>query len=150
MVKILEKLFFDPQLGFVLRFKIYNLKIPKFLKLLIRKSIFKKYGVLIGKNTHFGRNVKFVHPTGIVIGDSAIIGDNVSIYQNVTLGLANSKKNKKDGYPIIDNDVTIYANSVIVGPIKIGEGAIIGANSFINKDIGPWDTVVGNPARKIQ
>lgn len=111
--------------------------------------MFRKYGVLIGNGSSIGKNVKFVHPTGIVIGDKVKIGKNVLIYQNVTIGKANNSKSKKDGYPVIEDNVIIYANSVIAGPVKIGKGSIIGANSFVNKDVEPGDIVAGNPAKKL-
>jgi serine O-acetyltransferase len=120
------------------------------MKLFLIKSMFKKYGVLIGKNAKIGTNVKIVHPVGVIIGDEAIIGDNVLIYQNVTIGKNNSKKSeKKDGYPKIEKNVIIYSNSTVVGPIDVGEGSIIGANSFVNKNVKAKTVIVGNPAKEI-
>lgn len=66
---------------------------------------------------------------GIVISSEAKIGDNCKIYQNVTIGAGNG------GYPTIGNNVIIFPNSVIAGKIKIGDNAIIGACSFVNKDV---------------
>lgn len=48
----------------------------------------------------------------------------------------------------IGNDVYIGAKCVIM-PVKIGEGAVIGAGSFVNKDLEPWGIYVGSPAKKI-
>ena len=81
---------------------------------------------------------------GIVISSEVILGDNVSIYQNVTIGCG------KYGYPIIGNNVKIYPNSTIVGGIHIGDNVVIGANSFVNRDL-PSNTVYGGvPARLLR
>lgn len=67
------------------------------------------------------------------------IGHNFSVYQNVTIG-DNGK-----GVPVIGNNVTIYTGAVVLGPITIGDNAIIGANATIVKDI-PANSVIA-PAR---
>lgn len=68
----------------------------------------------------------FPHPIGIVIAKDAQIGKNCVIYQNVTIGKKTGKTKEKA--PMIGDNVTIYANSVIIGEIKIGDNAIIGTN----------------------
>lgn len=81
---------------------------------------------------------------GIVISRMTIIGSNCKIYQHVTIGAG------RGGYPIIGNNVTIYPNCTICGKIIIGDNVIIGANSFVNKDI-PSNCVYGGvPARLIK
>lgn len=146
---IMRKILFDPQLGFVLMFRLYCKNIPKVIKLFLRKRMFRKYGVLIGENTIIGKNVKFVHPTSVVIGEGVEIGDNVLIYQNVTIGKNNTlEKSIKDGYPTIKDNVIIYANSIIVGDITIERDVVVGANSFVNKSVEPNAVVFGSPAKK--
>ena len=81
---------------------------------------------------------------GIVVSSEVIIGKNCKIYQNVTIGAG------KDGYPEIGNNVTIYSNSVVIGKIKIGDNSIIGACSFVNKDIEPNTIVAGNSVKVIK
>lgn len=87
------------------------------------------------------RTVEYPHPIGIVIGSGTIIHENVVIYQNVTIG--RSKINSENGYPIIENDVIIYAGAVIVGNVRIGTGSIIGANSVVTKSVAPNLVVFG-------
>ena len=81
---------------------------------------------------------------GVVISRLAIIGNDCRIYQHVTIGAG------KGGYPIIGNNVTIYANSVVVGNIRIGDNCIIGANSFVNVDVPDNSVYAGVPAKFIR
>jgi serine acetyltransferase len=79
---------------------------------------------------------------GIVIGLGVKLGENVHIYQNTTIG--GKDMIGENIYPVIEDNVRIGANSVIVGPIRIGRNTPIGAGSFIDKDI-PADSVAYNP-----
>jgi serine O-acetyltransferase len=83
------------------------------------------------------------HPVGIVVGRGVVIGQDVTLYQNVTLG----QPNETAGYPTVGDGVIIYPNAVLIGNITIGAGAVIGANSFVNKDIPPGAVASGVPAR---
>ena len=87
------------------------------------------------------------HPVGIVIGKGVTLGDDCKIYQNVTIGL---RRDSDDKYPRIGNNVTIYANSIIIGGIEIGENSIIGASSVITQDIPPNSIVAGSPGKVVK
>lgn len=85
-----------------------------------------------------------------VIGETAEIGDNVTIYQCVTLG----GTNPSDGvpgkrHPTIADNVVIGSGAQVLGPILIGEGARIGANSVVTKEVAPGATMVGIPAKAV-
>ena len=86
------------------------------------------------------------HGAGVVIGETAEIGDEVTIYQGVVLGGVSLEKKKR--HPTIGNDVVIGAGAIVLGPIKIGDGVKIGANSVVLKDVRPYTTVVGIPAKE--
>ena len=91
----------------------------------------------IAMNTTVGDGCSFEHNAlGIVISSDAEMGDHCKIYHGVTIGAG------KGGYPTLGNNITVFPNATIVGGIRIGDNAIVGANSFVNKDV-PANVVVG-------
>ena len=95
------------------------------------------------------QNTYFPHPIGIVIHPDVKIGKNCMIFQNVTIGQGKYSAKYKTNVPVIGDNVTIYANSVIIGGIVIGNNAVIAAGSIVFKDVEANTTVAGNPARAI-
>lgn len=89
------------------------------------------------------RTVYFPHPVGIVIGSEARIGRNVTIYQNVTIGRQRNATAKSDDYPVLEDNVVVYAGAVIVGRTTIGAGSVVGANAVISKDVPPGSLAYG-------
>ena len=103
----------------------------------------------IHPGARIGRNF-FVDHGFTVIGETAEIGDNVTIYQNVTLGGTNPTTGVGGKrHPTLRDNVVIGSGAQVLGPIVVGEGAKIGANSFVTKDVAPGSTVVGIPARPV-
>jgi serine O-acetyltransferase len=85
-----------------------------------------------------------------VIGETAEIGDDVTIYQNVTLGGTNPSTGVGGKrHPTLRNGVVVGSGAQILGPIDIGEGAKVGANSVVTKDVAAGQTVVGIPAKPV-
>lgn len=85
-----------------------------------------------------------------VIGESAEIDDDVTIYQHVTLGGTNPTTGVGGKrHPTLRKGVVVGSGAQILGPIEIGEGAKIGANSVVTKDVAPGQTVVGIPAKPV-
>lgn len=100
------------------------------------------YGIELGNDVTLGHGVWFIHPLGIVIGGDARIGHRVRFFGNNTVGTA-----KENGYPIIEDDVWVGAGARILGPIRIGRGARIGANAVVLTDVPPGAVAVGVPAK---
>jgi serine O-acetyltransferase len=88
------------------------------------------------------------HGTGVVIGETAEIGDNVTLYQGVTLGGTGFATGKR--HPTVQDNVTIGSGAKLLGPITVGHGAKIGANSVVITDVPPNTTVVGNPGHVVR
>lgn len=83
------------------------------------------------------------HPNGIVIHPEAQIGPNCLIFQQVTIGLVRATPVA----PRIGAGVDIGAGAKVLGPVVVGDGAQIGANAVVVRDIPPGATAVGVPAR---
>ena len=88
------------------------------------------------------------HGTGVVIGETAEVGDNVTIYQGVTLGGTGFATGKR--HPTVEDNVTIGSGAKLLGPITIGHGSKIGANSVVIHDVPPNSTVVGVPGHPVR
>ena len=104
-------------------------------------------GVEIHPGAKIGRRFFIDHGMGVVIGETAEIGDDVLIYQGVVLGGVSREKVKR--HPTIGNKVVIGARAVLLGPIKVGDGAKVGAGSVVINDVPEGATVVGVPGRVV-
>lgn len=118
----------------------------KFMGNMYKNRLIHKYGIHLGKHCKIGQDLKFPHPNGIIIGDDVVIGDNCTIYHQVTLGKRNGNLDNKNDYPVIGNNVTIFAGAKIIGNIKIGDNVIVAANSVVLKDVESDSICVGIPA----
>lgn len=88
------------------------------------------------------------HGAGVVIGETAEVGDDVTLYHGVTLGGVSWSPGKR--HPTLEDGVIVGAGAKILGPITVGRGARVGANSVVIENISPEVTVVGIPARVVQ
>ncbi|KIC40591.1 serine acetyltransferase [Ruegeria sp. ANG-R] len=103
-------------------------------------------GADIPLNTRIGGGLLLPHPNGVVIHPSTEIGVNCTIFQQVTLGVNRNQK----GAPRIEGHVDIGPGARIIGPVKIGKHAVIGANAVVLSDVPAGSTAVGVPARIIK
>lgn len=116
---------------------------------MITEMAHSETGIDIHPGATIGDYFTIDHGTGVVIGETATIGNNVKMYQGVTLG-AKSFPLDENGNPIkgiqrhptIGNDVVIYSNSTILGTIKVGDGAVIGGNIWVDADVAPGAKIV--------
>jgi serine O-acetyltransferase len=125
----------------------WNIKLKLIARVISNISRFLT-GVEIHPAATIGKNFIIDHGTGIVIGETAEIGNNVLMYHGVTLGGTGNDSDKKR-HPSICDDVMIAAGAKILGNIRIGKGAKIGANAVVLKEVPPHATAVGMPARII-
>jgi serine O-acetyltransferase len=107
-------------------------------------------GVVLPRGTSVGRDLLIVHGASIRVHPDVVIGDRVCIMHEVTIGLNPGPDGARTGAPRIGNDVFIGAGAKVLGPITIGDGARIAANSLVITDVPPGATVVGVPARAMR
>jgi serine O-acetyltransferase len=105
-------------------------------------------GVEIHPAARIGNGFFIDHGMGVVIGETAEIGNDVTLYQGVTLGGTGFATGKR--HPTVEDNVTIGSGAKLLGPITVGHGAKIGANSVVIHDVPPNSTVVGNPGHPVR
>jgi len=105
-------------------------------------------GVEIHPAARVGRELFIDHGSGVVIGETAEIGERVTLYQGVTLGGTGFQRGKR--HPTLGDNVTVGSGAKLLGPIAVGDGAKIGANTVVIEDVPPGATVVGNPGHPVK
>ncbi len=105
-------------------------------------------GIEIHPGAQIGQGFFIDHGAGVVIGETAEIGDNVTLYQGVTLGGTGFQAGKR--HPTIEDNVTIGSGAKLLGPVTVGHGAKIGANTVVVEDVPSRSTVVGNPGHPVR
>jgi serine O-acetyltransferase len=115
------------------------------LALFFQNRMSAEFSVDIHPAARLGHGIMLDHATGLVIGETAVVGNNVSILQSVTLG--GTGKDEADRHPKIADGVLISAGAKILGNIRVGEGAKVGAGSVVLEDVPSHTTVAGVPAK---
>ena len=127
--------------------RLYLLKIPFFPRWI--SQLGRSFtGIEIHPGATIGRRFFIDHGMGVVIGETAEIGDDVTLYQGVTLGGTGKERGKR--HPTIGNNVVIGTGAKVLGNIKIGDHAQIGANAVVIRDVPSHSTVVGVPGRIVK
>jgi len=102
-------------------------------------------GIEIHPGARIGRRFFIDHGMGVVIGETAEIGDDCTLYHGVTLGGTSWRQGKR--HPTLGKGVIVGAGAKILGPILVGDGAKVGSNAVVVKEVPPGATAVGIPAR---
>ena len=102
-------------------------------------------GIEIHPGAAIGRGLFIDHGMGVVIGETAIVGEDVLLYHGVTLGGVDSRSGRR--HPRLGNGVMVGAGAKVLGPVTIGDGARIGAQSVVLSSVPAGRTAVGAPAR---
>jgi serine O-acetyltransferase len=105
-------------------------------------------GVEIHPAAKIGPEFFIDHGSGVVVGETAEIGRRVTLYQGVTLGGTGFQPGKR--HPTLGDNVTVGSGAKLLGPIAVGDGAKIGANTVVVEDVPPRATVVGNPGHPVR
>lgn len=101
----------------------------------------------IHPGAQIGKRLVIDHGAGLVVGETAIIGDDCILFHGVTLGGVSNAPVKR--HPTLGNNVLIGAGAKILGPITVGDGAKVGANAVVTKNVTSHTTVAGIPAKPI-
>ena len=99
---------------------------------------------IIGRGAEFGPRFVLIHATGIVINGSVRGGSDVRLEHQVTIGAERRQS------PTLGDGVFVGAGARILGPVRVGDGARVGANAVVVHDVPPHTTVVGVPARVVR
>ncbi len=114
-----------------------------FLAYLILRHYEYKYGIFVNSNIHVGKGLRIVHGGSVFINCSSV-GDGFTAYPCTMLGAG------KNGIPLVEDHVTVYTGGICVGDIRLGAGCVIGANSFVSKDVEPGHVMVGAEAHVLK
>lgn len=113
----------------------------------------KLSSITIGNNVNFNDRVHIASEISVKIGNNCLFASNILItdhgHGKSPLDISPIKRKLYSSPVVIGDNVWIGENCVIYKGVTIKDGAIIGANSFVNKDVGKGHIVVGNPAKKI-
>lgn len=119
---------------------LYQLGVPRIPRMLTELA-HSRTGIDIHPAATIGDHFCIDHGTGVVIGETAIIGSHVVLYQGVTLGAKNFEYDKNGHpmdvprHPILEDHVTVYSNTSILGRVRIGHDTIIGGNVWLTQDV---------------
>jgi serine O-acetyltransferase len=125
---------------------LYRARVPLLPRFIASLSRFWT-GIEIDPGATIGSGVFIDHGVGVVIGETAEVGDGCTIYQGVTLGGTSLQRTKR--HPTLGRNVTVGSGAAVIGAITVGDGAKIGANSVVVKDVPPNATIVGIPGRVV-
>lgn len=114
---------------------------------IVKRELATKYGIMTSPSAKIGKGLRFPHPTSIVIGACVNAGKNLTLYQNTTIGGARTGDVKKGNQPVLGDNVTLFASSMILGKVHVGDNVILGANSLLLKSVDKDSICVGSPAK---
>ena len=135
--------------------ELHRLGIPVIPRMLTEHA-HSRTGIDIHPGAVIGDHFAIDHGTGIVIGETSIIGSHVTLYQGVTLGARNfsydadGKPLNLPRHPILEDGVTVYSNSSILGRVTIGKDSIIGGNVWLTRSVPPRSRILQGKTQDLE
>ena len=152
-----EIIFCYPAIKAILNYRVAHelllLNVP-LIPRIITEIAHEETGIDIHPGATIGEYFAIDHGTGIVIGQTSIIGNHVCLYQGVTLGAKSFTLDEAGNpidiprHPILEDYVTVYSNSSILGRITIGEGTVIGGNVWLTHSVPPKSRILQSKAQE--
>ena len=127
-------------------------KVP-FLPLVLARLSQLFFAVDISPSAQLGPGIVIVHGFGLVIGEKVVIEGSCYLYHGVTLGARGVRwidASRIEGHPFVEKGVLFGAGAKVLGPIRVGQGSIIGANAVVIEDVPAHAVVAGVPARVVR
>lgn len=135
---------FHALVAYRLAHRLWIARIPLLGELLTR-VVQILYGVDIHWRARLAPGITIFHGMGLVVAPGTEVGEECVLYHGVTIGAIDHHKSAR--VPVIGKRVVIYTGAKVLGPITIGDGAVIGANAVVLCDVPPNSVAVGIPAR---
>ena len=150
-----EIIFCYPAIKALLNYRIahelFLMEVP-LIPRIITEMAHTETGIDIHPGATIGEYFSIDHGTGVVIGQTAVIGNHVCLYQGVTLGAKNFVLDESGNpvdvprHPILEDNVTVYSNSSILGRITIGKGTVVGGNVWLTHSVPPNSRITQSKA----
>jgi serine O-acetyltransferase len=143
----LPRLLHNPSLQATVMIRLAH-RSPRFMFGIWRTLLIAKHSIDVEEPIEIGPGLVLPHPFGIVLGRGTRIGSNVRILNTVTIGARPGRDWTPAMCPQIGDGVTIWTQSIVVGPIIVGPNAVLGARSWIDKDVAAGEVVRGRGDRE--
>lgn len=155
-VKAVGKLLFAPTVQVVVLYRLshvlYQNPLTRPIAFVLRSVSIVWAGTEIHPAAEIGPGLAILHSQKVLIGQGVKIGRDCRISHGVSIGGDTGRGGPQEmaGWPVLGDGVTIALDSIILGPITIGDGAFIAAQSFVVRDVPPKAVVAGSPARIVR
>jgi serine O-acetyltransferase len=126
--------------------RLWNAHVPFVPRLLSQLARFLT-GIEIHPGAQIGAGFFIDHGMGVVLGETTVVGNNVTLYQGVTLGGTGKQGGKR--HPTLGSDIVVGVGASVLGAITVGDHARIGGGAVVVKDVPPYSTAIGVPARVV-
>ena len=154
-IRVIAKALFTPAIHVTVLYRIsaalYRFPLTMPLAFPLRTFAIIWAGTEIHPSVRIGPGLCIVHSQKVVIGPGVVIGSNLRIHHGCTIaGDLGRGVEPSTACPVLGDDITIGLDAYVMGPVTVGDGAIIGAQSLVNKDVEPYTLVAGSPAKLIR